>query len=384
MARLVALRLPPGPAFLAELDRAWEAGDAVLPLPVDTPAADLGRTLATLRPARLVHGTGASDLFDPLEVPDGTALVVATSGSTGEPKGVLLTRRALDASVQASIARLGCAPRERWLGVLPVHHVAGITVALRSRALGVEADLRPTLDLEHPSDARWVSLVPTQLVRVLEAGVPDWFPRWVLLGGAAAPAALLERADAAGLVVTTSYGMTETCGGCVYDGRPLDGVRVELADDGRIRIAGAVLASGYHRAPERWDEAVSDGWFTTADRGRLLDDGRLEVLGRTDDVVVSGGENVSTASVAGALRSLPEIADAAVVGLPDDEWGEVVGAVVVAAADATVPDVAVVRDRLRERLPRHALPRRLVVVASIPRDELGKVPATTLRRLLDG
>jgi o-succinylbenzoate---CoA ligase len=175
--------------------------------------------------------------------------------------------------------------------------------------------------------------------------------------------------------------MTETCGGCVYDGRPLDGVNVELAPDGTIRLSGPVLAGGYHLDPERTAAAFDGGWFSTSDRGRFDRDGRLEVLGRTDDVIVTGGENVSGASVAGALRAVAGISDAAVLGLDDPEWGQLVAAVVV--CDGAPVTLEQVRDALRERLPRHALPRALRVVEALPRDALGKVPVSALRALFE-
>lgn len=387
---LIAVRLPPGPDFVSVMDRIWEAGDAILPLPWRAPDTYVRQIVRTLSPTALVQpdgeGLGTRRLPRGVPVPRGTAVVVATSGSSGAPKGVELTHAALTASTRASVRRLGCARGEAWLGCLPVAHVAGLQTVLRSRAVGVDPVLHERFDVEAIGRARrveWMSLVPTQLARLLDAGIDLSRFRGILLGGAAPPAGLLERAAEAGASVTVSYGMTETCGGCVYDGEPLDGVEVESLPDGRLRIRGPVLARGYRSDPAATREVFRDGWFLTSDLGRV-EDGRVHVHGRADDVIISGGENVAPEPVAAALRELTAVADAAVIGRPDDEWGQRVVAVIVPADPASPPSLGELREAASELLPAAALPRELWTVPALPRDGMGKLSNAALHALVDG
>lgn len=397
---LVAVRTPSTGDLVDAWDRLAGLGDALLPLDphapddVVTPLLDRLRPHALAQPHPTKPGLRIRRLPNPRPVPDGTALVVPTSGSTGRPKGVVLHRSALEASTQASLDRLGIGRRDdgdatRWLGCLPLHHVAGLQVVLRARRCGSQPILHDRFDIEairrltEQADSGFthVSLVPTQLTRLLDAGV-DLGGRTVLLGGAAAPDPLLERARQAGIRVVVSYGMTETCGGCVYDGEPLEGVDVRLEDDGRIALSGPMMLSGYHGDPEAAAQVLQDGWFLTSDRGRWVD-GRLEVLGRLDDVIVTGGENVSAEAVATRLREHPDVMDAGVVGRPDAEWGEIVVAVVVPTDPTSPPDLAALRTHVRKTLPAAAAPRRLVLVDEMPTTGLGKTATALLRRLAD-
>jgi o-succinylbenzoate---CoA ligase len=385
--QLVAAPLPSSAAAAELVRRTWDAGDALLPLDPAAPRAEVDALLSALRPDRLVtlDDPEGRRLDAPLPTADGTTLVVATSGSTGARKGVELTAAALAASTSASLARLGAVDGEVWRVPLPLHHVAGLTALRRGWALGTVPDVVTPGDLDAliAPGADHVAVVPTQLHRWLarDGGAG---PRRVLLGGAAADPDLLHRAAEAGLVVTTSYGMTETCGGCVYDGRPLDGVEVAVGEDGRIRLRGAVRFAGYRGDPAATAAVTDDaGWFTTGDLGRLGADGRLTVLGRGDDVVVSGGENVPLPAVVAALRSHPDVADAAAVGVPDPEWGEVVHAVVVLRAGVGTLHLDVLRAHVRADHPAAYAPRGLTVVGALPRDGLGKVTRAALRAAID-
>jgi O-succinylbenzoic acid--CoA ligase len=214
-------------------------------------------------------------------------------------------------------------------------------------------------------------MVPTQLRRYLDAD-PDGLRAFdaILVGGAATDAALLDRARAADVAVVTTYGMTETAGGCVYDGLPLSGVTVRVDDDG-VELAGPVLALGYRLDPQATAAAFTGGWFRTRDAGTLGPDGRLTVHGRLDDVVISGGVNVAPPAVEAVLREHPDVADAVVFGVPDDEWGQRVVAAVVPAAGA-VPDLAVLRGWVAGRLPAAAAPRELHLVEAVPALHTGK------------
>jgi len=314
-------------------------------------------------------------------------LVVETSGSTGEPKRVVLSRRAMRASATATHSRLG-GPGS-WLLTLPATYVAGLQVLFRSVVAGTApVVLDDHVDLAGavgamPEGRRYVSLVPTQLRRLLADHGPDADTLRtfdvVLLGGAALAPSLREAAGAAGVTVVATYGMSETCGGCVYDGRPLDGVRIDLTDDARIRLTGPMLFEGYLDEPERTAEVLQDGWFLTSDVGRL-DGGELQVLDRVDDVVISGGVNVPTSAVARRLEEHPAITHAAVVGAPDEEWGQVV----VALVETTEPHVetATLRDFVAERHPRTWAPRHTIAAATMPLLPNGKVDRRAVQRIV--
>lgn len=366
--RLVTLGLPPGDAFVAALEQAWSAGDAVLPVDPAAPARVTERLVAAMRPD--------------LPVDDDVALVIATSGSTGEPKGAQLTLAALDASARATHARIGLEAGDRWLSCLPWQHIGGLQVLLRARLLGIPLTVHDRFEIERfaAADATLTSIVPTQLVRLLDAGVDLTRFRVILLGGAGAPRSLLARAAAVGAPVVTTYGMSETAGGCVYDGRPLDGVEVRLGADQRIALRGPMLMTGYRRRPDLDAEAFDDGWFLTSDLGEY-DGERLRVIGRVDDVVVTGGENVVTTQVSDVLAAHPDVADVAVAGVDDPEWGQRVVAVIVARDGAAAPSLDALREWSADRLPPAARPRQAVVVASIPRLSSGKPDRLAIRRL---
>jgi len=358
-------------------------GPAIAPLDAGLPAARLAELIDALGPGSVEDTEGVTSARSgPCEaVAEGTAVVIGTSGSTGTPKGVELSAAALRHSARASLERVGARPGERWLCCLPVTHVAGLAVLVRSLVSGTEPVLAERADAGTvaASGCTHVSLVPTQLQRLLqEAGAPlDGFSS-VLLGGAAAPAGLLEAARAAGVPVVTTYGMTETCGGCVYDGVPLDGVQAEVREDDRIWISGPVLFSGYLRGPR----APADGWFRTGDLGVLDAGGRLRVRGRADDVINTGGHKVVPGEVAAVLQTCPGVRDAAVVGQPDPEWGERVVAVVVPADPGDPPALELLRRHVRERLPRYAIPSRVVIVDAVPMLPSGKHDIVRLRQEL--
>jgi O-succinylbenzoic acid--CoA ligase len=322
---------------------------------------------------------------------DPPPLVVETSGSTGEPKRVVLSRRAMRASAEATHARLGGAGQ--WLLQLPATYVAGLQVLFRSVLSGTDAVVRDDHpDLASAVDAmaagrRYVSLVPTQLARMLRRPADvEALRRFdaVLVGGAGLDQGQRSAAEAAGVRVVTTYGMSETCGGCVYDGVPLDGVAVAVGTDGRVRLGGPVLFDGYDGRPDLTAEVLVDGWFLTSDTGRVDDDGRLEVLGRADDVVVSGGVNVPAPAVAARLREHAAVAAAEVVGVPDEEWGHRVVAVVVPAGDvreSATSLLPVLRDFVGDRLPRTWAPREVVLVPELPLLPNGTVDRLALAEL---
>jgi O-succinylbenzoic acid--CoA ligase len=308
--------------------------------------------------------------------PAGVRLVVATSGSTGAPKRVALTRDAVLASVAASARRL--AATGPWVLALPPAYVAGVQVIVRSLVAGHEPALLER-DGWPRGDGWFASLVPTQLGRLLadEAAVTSLRrAHTVLLGGGPIDPGLRARAEAAGVRVVATYGAAETAGGCVYDGLPLDGVAVAVGEAGRIRIAGPTLFEEYVGDPARTAETLVDGWYLTSDAGRLDEDGRLAVLGRLDDVIVSGGVNVPAVAVAARVREHPGIAAAEVLGVPDEEWGNRV----VAFVAGQVP-LGELRSWVADVHPRSWAPRQVVAVDEIPLLPNGKPDRAALREL---
>ncbi|WP_448073468.1 o-succinylbenzoate--CoA ligase [Georgenia yuyongxinii] len=338
-----------------------------------------------------------------LPVPAGTAVVLQTSGSTtGRGHLVALTADALTASARATYERL--AGPGRWLLAVPAHHVAGLQVLVRSLVAGTApvvldtsagfdpgalAGATATMGDDAPG---YLSLVPTQLVRVLDAGETAVAPlrrlAAILVGGAASGRRTLQRARDAGLRVVTTYGMTETGGGCVYDGVPLPGVRLRLGEDDRVELGGPMLAAGY------LDDAAADAaafrtevdgrWLRTSDRGRLEDHGgaqRLAVLGRVDDVLNTGGVKVSPAAVEHALVELDGVGEVVVVGVPDGEWGQLVTAVVTPVPGRPVPELGALRAVVRERLGGAHAPRAVVVLDRLPERGPGKVDRIGAARL---
>lgn len=308
-------------------------------------------------------------------------LLIQTSGSTGVPKGVVIPRRAVLASVEASARRLGGSGR--WMLALPSSYVAGVQVIVRSLVAGHEPIVVDGLDIgraaasDHTDTSAFVSLVPTQLHRIM--GDPEQLAalarcHTVLVGGAGLDGDLRRRAEQHGVRVVSTYGSSETAGGCVYDGLPLDGVAVTIAADGRVRIAGPTLFSHYDEDPALTAETLVDGWFLTSDSGRLDEDGRLQVLGRMDDVVISGGVKIPVDMVAARLRQHLLVDQAEVFGLPDPEWGQRVVAVVVGSAED--PEL---RDWISMVHPRSWAPREFVRVPSLPLLANGKVDRQGLR-----
>ena len=382
----------PGPRLLELLAAALDgSGPAIAPVDARLPRSRLDALVEALAPDSVEGPDGVTTLRSGQEkgVAEGTAVVVATSGSTGVPKGVELSAGALLHSARASLARVGARPGEQWLCCLPATYIAGLQVLVRSLVSGTDPVLAERADAQTVATCgcAYVSLVPTQLGRLLDIDIPTTGGissplagfRSVLLGGAAAPADLLDAARTARVPVVTTYGMTETCGGCVYDGIALDGVEIKIDDeDGRIWLAGPVLFSGYRGGPR----VPGDQWLRTGDLGRMDSAGRLVVRGRADDVINTGGALVVPGEVAAVLQTCPGVRDVAVLGLPDPEWGERVVAVVAPADPADPPTLELVRLHVKERLPRYAAPSRIVMVDAVPMLPSGKHDLARLRREL--
>ncbi len=342
--RLVAIDRPGGPDFAEELQRVWSAGDAAFPVDQRLPTAAKQRLLSAMR---------VGDAVEP-----GDALVVATSGTSGEPKGVVLTHDAVAASAESTSRRLAVTGDDHWLACLPLSHVGGLSVVTRALHAGTALTILPGFEpaAVESSGATLVSLVATALARV-DCGRF----RAILLGGGRPPA---ERP--ANTVAT--YGLTETGSGVVYDGVPLDGVDVRVDDDGEIWLRGPMLLRAYRDGA---DPKRADGWFDTGDVGRWLADGRLHVEGRRGDLIITGGENVWPEAVERALGDHPDVRDVVVRGADDAEWGQIVEAVVVAGE--STPTLESLRAHVKLSHPAFMAPRRLVIVDALPRTSIGKL-----------
>jgi o-succinylbenzoate---CoA ligase len=362
---LIALCGPASSEWVRRLATAWNRGDAVLPVDPRLPTPARDRLLDALAPTSVVDEHGRSVRWPGGRETDvGDALVVATSGTTGEPKGVVLTMSAVEASARATTARLRVDPgRHRWLACLPLAHVGGLSVVTRALVTGTPLDIHPGFDPAAVTEAAQrgathVSLVATALARV----DPTLFTT-IVLGGSAPPPDRPPNSVA-------TYGMTETGSGVVYDGVPLEGVEVREVD-GELQVRGPMLLRAYRDGSIPLDD---QGWLATGDLGEVdAATGRVRVHGRAGDLIITGGENVWPTPVEQALERHPAVAEAAVVGRPDPEWGHRVVAVVVPANRSAPPSLAELREQVKSELPAYCAPRQVELVDALPRTALGKV-----------
>jgi O-succinylbenzoic acid--CoA ligase len=354
-----------------------DTGPALLPVP-EHPDSVRTALVTALRP---------DDPKAPLEQAD-IALVVPTSGSTGVPKGAQLSAAALQASAAATHARL--MGRGHWVLALPLTHIAGFNVLSRCLDAGTDptvVDLSAGFTPQafaaawpaHADGPVYTALVPTQLTRLLDAGTELSRYAAILLGGSAAPEALLDRAHDAGARIVTTYGMSETSGGCVYDSRPLDGVQVTIGADGHIELAGPMLFTGYRLRPDLTAQVLQDGRLRTQDLGHIDQDGLLRVLGRADDIVITGGVNVSAGAVSQVLGNHPQVRACLVVGVADTEWGERLVAVIEPVTAQDPVTLEQLRAFAAARLEPAALPTRLVIVEQLPLLASGKPDRERIR-----
>jgi len=299
------------------------------------------------------------------------AIVIPTSGSTGTPKEVAYTADAIRASARASHSYLGAETGDRWSLLLPINHIAGVNVLVRSLELGSDViDNRLSGKSQTFESAEFTSIVPTQLHRALN-GDQELLrhlqsAKKVLVGGAASNAALLRAAQQMDVDVITTYGMSEMSGGCVYDNSPLPGVNVEINNEGFIRLRGPMMAAGYLNEPDVWMAATGDGWFTTQDFG-TLSAGLLTVSGRADDVIISGGENISLSTIDALLNNHFAPQRFIAFGLPDQEWGTKL----CLASDSEMNRDAI-SDVLRSEFGKFAVPKEFQRVDVLPMRGIGK------------
>ncbi|WP_407664348.1 o-succinylbenzoate--CoA ligase [Mycolicibacterium psychrotolerans] len=365
------------PAALTAIGEALDGRASLLPVPAHDPE----QSAATARALR------AGEPID-----DTVAAVLSTSGTTGPPKGAMLTAAALLASAEATHERLG--GPGRWLLALPAYHVAGFQVLVRSVVAGTTpmavaagagpAELAAAIETMG-AGRRYASLVAVQLDKALgdaRATAALASLDAILIGGGPMPPTVAEKAAAAELSVIRTYGMSETAGGCVYDGVPLTGVRVALDDAGRISLGGPTVASGY-RNPVTPNPFAEPGWFRTDDIGAVDDSGVLRVLGRVDDAISTGGLTVLPALVEEAVAGHPSVADCAVFGVADERLGQRVVAAVVLTDGATIT-LPELRSHVAAALTPTAAPREVHVVDELPRRGIGKVDRRELIRRFGG
>ncbi len=392
-------RVDPERPFLRTVERVWTYGETY-----DEVRSRVTSEVIALRPVldsdsvfaclAGIGGGGAVLLGPGLDAPAeadlaGASLVVFTSGTTGAPKGVRLTVDNLEAAAVASIGHLGHDESDSWLLAMPLHHVGGLSILIRSAFAGGSVRLLPGFDPENfaaamEEDVTMVSVVPTMLRRILDSHPgPYEGLRAVLLGGGPIPAGLLERASQANLPTLPTYGMTETFGQVATldpgspparRAHPLPGIQLRIGSDRLIAVRGNQVSPGYLGEPDR-----TDPWFVTGDLGELDSDGALKILGRADTVIVTGGENVDPARVEATLREHTAIDDALLVDLPDDHWGSVVACLYIGEVSPGEAELW-----LGQRLPVFMVPKRWLAVDRIPTTALGKPDRSAARSLLQG
>ncbi len=359
MSRLVAVALSPGPRFVTTLEQIWSDGDALLPLDVRLSPSVQTTLMTAMGASARIDDDGVHQLPSGRPVEPGDALVIATSGTTGHPKGVVLTHGAIVASATITSKALAASPDDHWLSCLPLAHIGGLSVVTRALHTGARLTVLPRFDDEAVAavDATLISVVPALLSRFDVSRF-----RAVLLGGAAPPQQLPSN-------VVATYGMTETGSGVVYDRRPLDGVAVRADQGGQLWIASPTLMRCYRDGTS----PLIDGWLPTGDAGAVLDDGSVSVFGRMAEVINTGGQKVWPVAVERVLNQHPSIAASVVHGEPDPTWGERVVATVELEKGASTPLLAELKAAVTEQVAPYAAPKEVRVTASLARTTSGKL-----------
>lgn len=365
MYRLIALAMPGGSPFVDQMRRAWDDGDAVLPLDLRLPPPALDALLDALAPTLVVdehgdrHARPASRPVQP-----GDAVVVATSGTTGEPKGVVLTHDAIAASAEITSRRLTVDPaRDHWLACLPLAHIGGLSVITRALHTETPLTVLSSFDAEAVDaveDATLVSLVRATLHRVDVARF-----RTVLLGGGPPPPPEERPPN-----TVATYGSTETGSGIVYDHQPLDGVELRVDEEGQLLVRSPTLLRAYRDGS---DPKSAEGWYPTGDAATVSSDQHLTVHGRLDEMIITGGEKVWPAAVETLLRRHPLVSEVLIHGEPNSKWGEQVVATVEPVDAANPPTLEALKHHVRQGLPPYAAPRVLHLTKKLLRTPSGKL-----------
>lgn len=368
MNRLVALDMPGNAIFVDAMKRIWDAGDAIFPIDQRLPDAARVSLLHEMAPSAIIDANGTETMLsDGQPVETGDALVIATSGSTGSPKGVVLTHGRIAASAAASNRRLETTSHDHWLACLPLSHMGGLSVVTRALHAGCQLTVHPSFEASRVEESTRKGVTMTSLVATVLRRVDASLFRTILLGGSAAPDHTPEN-------VVITYGMTETGSGVVYDGVPLDGVEVRLSTEDEISLRAPMLLRCYRDGTDPKD---TDGWFLTGDIGEFASDGRLVVHGRRGDLIITGGENVWPQRVEAVLALHPRINEVVVRGVPDFEWGQrVVAWITTVENDVVILDE--VREWVKNLLPAYCAPKSIHILNALPRTTSGKVDVQRL------
>ncbi len=377
-SRLVALDLAPSTQFVEHLQRIWDDGDAVLPIDQRLPPEAKLQLLHAMAPAAIVTKQGESLLDGGVACLPGDALVVPTSGTTGQPKGVVLTHSAVAASAEATSARIGIDPaRHHWLSCLPLAHIGGLSVVTRALHTGTALTVLSAFDVEAVNSAPHRGATHTSLVVSALTRIDPTPWECIVVGGSAMPNDLPPN-------TLRTYGMTETGSGVVYNGVALNEVEVRIVK-GCIELRGPMLFRTYRQrdtngslTPEGTNPLTADGWFATGDEGECSTEGVVSVLGRAGDVIVTGGEKVWPDAVERVLLASPHVAEVAVAGRPDPKWGSRVVAWIVPVDAANPPTLESLRAHIKQSMPAYAAPHQINLCQTLPRTPTGKVQRSLL------
>ena len=367
MSQLVALDMPAGNQFLAAALGVWDRGDAVFPLDQRLPAVAQFELISAMAPASIIDASGnETSLPNARPVRSGDSLVIATSGSSGTPKGVIHTHASMNAAAKSSNSRLGCTKDHHWLVCLPVSHVGGFSVITRALQSNSALTMHPAFEADEVTRSAGSGVTHVSLVRTALQRIDASKFHTVLLGGAAPPTNIPNN-------VIATYGMTETFGGIFYNGVALDGVEAKIIEN-QIYVRGHMLMRAFR------DETVpftADGWLPTGDSG-YFEDEKLVVNGRIGEMIISGGENIWPNLLEQTIAQHPLVSAVAVTGVADEEWGEKVVSWVVPQDPDNPPKLSDIRDHVALTLPKFYCPKELKILQSLPVTSLGKTDKRAL------
>ncbi len=381
---LVAYALPPGFHWLEILAAHAHSGASFMPVDVRLTPGEQQRLIEKARPAVVVRPDEETVIADAAPTdPERAWAIIPTSGTAGEPRLAQLSLASVGSAVAASLDALDASAYDAWVACLSPAHIGGLLVLLRGALTGSPVTIverfEPGTLLSQAPDGAHVALVPTMLDRLVRGGGDLSSLGVLLIGGGALDPSLRRAAEKLGGRIVETYGSTESCGGVVYDGIPFDGTDLRIGPEGGVELYGPTLMDGYRADPAATADAFTpDGWLHTGDIGSLDDAGRLHVRGRAGDVIRTGAETVWPDEVEGVLRGHPQVADVAVAGRPDEEWGEHVVAWVVPTDPTDPPTLDQLREHCRDDLARFKAPRDLRIVSTLPRTSNGKVRRAAL------
>lgn len=369
MRELFALDMPASNLLVDVIRSVWDDGDGFVPIDQRLPRKAKSSLINSLRPTKVIDASGnVTKLDDGIPIEDDQRLAMATSGTTGTPKIVMFTMDQLVASATATSSHIGVTPIDKWLCCIPIAHIGGLSVILRSILLGNPVEIHNGFEAPDVVDAANRGATLVSLVATALAEIDNRIFRKIVLGGSKPPRQIPDN-------VMVTYGLTETGSGVVYDGIPLPGLEVDISPRGEILLKGPMLATQYRNGTSI---AGPEGWFHTKDAGRLAD-GKLEIFGRMDEVINTGGENVFPGEIEAILSTHPKILQVAVIPLPDIRWGEAVTAIVVAKPGVEPPQLDELREHVKSELPPYCAPTRLEFVDAMPTTNLGKIQKNLLK-----